>query len=149
VSLFAGIYLGFVALNPAAIGMRVEPRKRLSEDAIGVLTFVLKMLLQAVPVAFGVGVVCGTLTLILACYQVATAEGIAIFEAGKNMTTAGSLLVHWAAAPLLAYLAFLACHVPIDLWRAILALPEKLDASSSHEAVAAEVANDQDSPAED
>jgi hypothetical protein len=128
VGLVTCVYLGFVALNPATLGVAVVPKAKLSEDAIGILTFVLKMLLQGVPVAFGIGAVCGMLMTALACYQAGLAEGIALLDAGKTIDTACRILTQWSLMPLAAYVAFLLCHVPIDLWRAVLALPDKMDA---------------------
>ena len=117
-----GVYLAAVALNPAALGISIAPASRASEEAIGVLTFLLKALLRAVPVAFGAGVVCGALLLAYACGQVFSGDkGI---ESGRRTPPGWPTTASWwfAGLPLVAYLAFLLCCLVLDLWRSVLSL---------------------------
>ena len=118
-------YLAFIALNPSALNISVVPDAPAGEEAVGVLLFLLKAALRLVPVAFGAGVVCGTFWLLVACCQIFTNMEL---EAASE-TAAGAIysLICVAVLPFVAYLVFLFYHLLIDVIRAILVLPGKLD----------------------
>jgi len=118
-------YLAFVALNPAVLSISVAADTRAGEEAIGVISFLLKAMLQLVPVAFGAGVVYGTLRLLFGCYQVFSKAGpAAAMETGTEATK--SIMIY-AALPFAAYLVFILYYLMIDVTRAILVVPGKLD----------------------
>ena len=125
-------YLALVALNPSTVNVSiVRDEFRPGDEAIGVLLFLAKCLLQAAPVAFGAGVLAGTLMLGWACCE--------LFFAGNALSTATTtatariILVGSAALPLAAYLLFLLCSLLLDLCRAILVPPAKLQVSAEEE----------------
>ena len=82
-------YLAVVALNSAALNISIVPELRTAEQTLGVLTFVAKARLRLMPVAFGVGVICGTL--VMACAAV-----------GRSSAARGYLLVAPWPPPLAA-----------------------------------------------
>ncbi len=99
-------------------------------------TFSLKALLRLVPVAFGAGVICGTIMMGYACYiafaaeELSKAAGLDVFTMlGPHVTvhTAHTCLVCSAALPLVAYLVFLVYCLGIEVLRAFLILPGKID----------------------
>ena len=71
-------YVAFVALNPSTVGTSIGgDESSASAEAVGVLRFLLKVLLRSTPVALGVGVIAGVLTLGYGCYQLLSgAEGL-------------------------------------------------------------------------
>ena len=118
-------YSAFVAMNPSTLNVSIlADETSAGEEAIGVLTFLLKALLRAAPVALGAGVLAGTLMMGIACYE-------AFFSVDGPMAAqitaaaARIVLVSSAALPLAAYLLFLLCSLSLDLCRAILVLPGK------------------------
>lgn len=140
-------YLAVVALNPESLGLTVTAEATAGEEAIGILSFLVKLGIRAVPVLFGVGVLWGVSLLVYAILLLAVpvigesampnlgpsgfSQGVlkALPLSAAQLTAAYSamLLLLAAACPLLAYLGFLACHVIIELLRALLSIPEKLD----------------------
>jgi hypothetical protein len=123
-------YLACVALNPESLAIKVESDARAGEEALGIVSFFLKSCLHLVPVAFGAGVVWGTATLVYACYllfgdDVASAAGLA------TETTFWTLV--YAGLPFLAYVLFLLLYLQIDLIRALLSIPGKLDKMSGQD----------------
>jgi len=117
-------YLAFVALNPQTLSISVVPEARAGEEAIGVLSFILKAVLRLVPVAFGAAVIYGTLMLIYACYQIFNDR------LAEAMVTAGDAnwkIIYAAALPFVTYIFFLIYYLSIDVCRAVLSLPGKLD----------------------
>jgi hypothetical protein len=133
-------YLAAVALHPAAIGVSIVPEVAAGEEAIGILSFLLRALLRAVPVAFGVGVVFGALMIAYVC-------GLGLwFSGGPKAAGAGAqaaesvlsgilrtaslargVLLYTAVLPLAAYMVFLLGSLVLGLWHAVLNLPTKID----------------------
>jgi hypothetical protein len=119
-------YAALVALNPEALGVAIAPEAGAAEEAVGVMALMLKIAARVVPVAYGAGVVCATLILIYAYFQVFSAAG-----AAAGAITAGTATVQFfvfAGLPLAGYLAFLLGCLLIELARAVLRVPGKLDA---------------------
>ena len=63
-------YVAILALNPESLNLTIASEATAGEEAIGVLSFLVKLGLRIVPVSFGVGVVWGTLTLLFAVFLV-------------------------------------------------------------------------------
>jgi len=140
-------YLAVVALNPESLYLTMTGDTSAGEEAIGVLSFAVKLGLRAVPVLFGVGLLWGTLLLVYAVVLLALPSlgATSALDLGPDVLTpwllvqmklppaqatavvAVVLLVASAASPLLAYLGFLFCHLGIELLRAVLLLPGKLE----------------------
>jgi hypothetical protein len=126
-SLIVHGYLACVALNPATLNISIAPVEcDPSEEAIGVLMFLLKALLRTVPVVFGVGVLGGTIVMGDACRQALFgAEGLSWTQ--TTASAARGILVFSAALPFIAYLLFLLFSLAIDVCRALLHLPGRPD----------------------
>jgi hypothetical protein len=133
--IFAGIvgfivwgYLALVALNLPTLNISMAPEARAGEEAIGVLTFLLKAVLRLVPVAFGTGVALGAIVMGYACYLAFSEEkGLSILASAATGSIAQSIVIYSAGLPLAAYLVFLLYNLWLDLCRAVLAVPAKLD----------------------
>lgn len=118
-------YVAFISLNFEALGVSVIPQVRAGEEASGLLSFLLKALLRLSPVAFGAGVVCGTLWLCYAFYQ-ASGDG-KLDTAQETAFTATCWIIAFAALPFVAYVCFLLCYLLVEVIRAVLSTPGKLD----------------------
>jgi hypothetical protein len=124
-------YLAVIAMNPATLNISIAPETMPGEEAIGVVMFLLKALLRLVPVVFGVGVICGTIMMGLACCQTLAGDSheddMKIVQAILTADTALSAMISAAVFPLAAYLLFLLGNLLLCLWRSLLSLPGKLD----------------------
>jgi hypothetical protein len=104
----------------------VAPQARAGEEAIGVLTFLVKAVLQLVHVAFGAGVALSLVMLGYVCSQAFSGtEGLLIVKFTEPVALMG--VIYSAALPLIAYLTFLFYSLLLDLCRAVLVTPSKLD----------------------
>lgn len=150
-------YVAFISLNPQTLSISVVPDARAGEEAVGVLSFLLKVLLRLVPVAFGAGVVYGTLWLLYACFlafvppegpdQLKTFMGpeklrgleaamdpasvektLGVWPAQVTASQATQWIICFAALPFVTYFFFLLYYLLVDLIRAVLSIPGKLDA---------------------
>ena len=92
------------------------------------LTFLVKALMRAVPAAFGLGVICATLLMGYACYLIAFDDNI--WGGAMNLGLARLGLIYSALLPVAAYVLFLLYYLLLALCRAVLAVPQKLDAAA-------------------
>ncbi len=133
-------YLSLAAICPASLNFTIDGEageKGAVEEALAVLTFLVKALMRAVPAAFGLGVICATLLVGYACYQVAFSDNIFDNNMLGGMINSGSArisLIYSALLPVFAYLLFLLYYLLLALCRAVLAVPQKLDAAATREA---------------
>jgi hypothetical protein len=118
-------FAGFLALNPGAMAVSIVPGTPTGEEALGVFSFLLRLGLRTVPVVFGIGVV-STLTVLLYDAYSLLADKPVVAE-GLTSPTVAIQAIGFAALPLAAYLFYLFYHLVLDVLRALLALPGKLD----------------------
>jgi hypothetical protein len=130
-------YSAILALNPDALALTITADATAGEEALGVLSFLVKAGARLVPVAFGVGVVWGIALfvqgLVLVFMPPRTLESLTrpgdplrFLPAKLVATHAGLLVLVFALMPVLAYLAFLAYQFLVEVLRSILAIPGRL-----------------------
>ena len=120
-------FVAFASLNPSTLNIAIAPdESRPSDEAIGVLMFLVKALMRTVPVALGAGVIAGTLMMGYACYE-AFSNADYLLPAQFTAGMARSILLFSATLPLIAYLLFLLYSLLLNLCRAILTLLGKDD----------------------
>jgi hypothetical protein len=123
-----GMFIAIVSLHPSEIRVRTKPDCQAGEDAVGFLTFFVKLFLRCAPIFFVAAIVYGT-------YELAAA-GVSILQADKEMAgfagfRAGAtvgLLIGAAAIPFYAYLLTILYYLSLDIVSAIVSMPSKLDA---------------------
>jgi len=111
--------VAYVALNPAMTNTAIDAGVRAGEEAIGIMSFLVKILVTIVPVAFGAGAVIGAVGLLFG--TLAVAGGGAPAGAYASLR----LIAFCASLPLAGYLLFAFYHLALDLMRAVLTLPER------------------------
>ena len=110
---FVCLVMAGLALNPAVLNVRLAPGLSAGGEAMGLASFLLKLLLRIAPLALAVLVAVGIFELVSASYQASRLESIGIFA----IVTYGVciLLFQFTAAYLLLYLAFLTYHLIVDV----------------------------------
>jgi len=124
-------YAAFIAINPASLGIDVVPAERAGEEAIGVLSFVMKVLVQEVPLLFGLGVLYGIYSLLAAGYMLFR-DGQLVAEAALGNAVFWLMLS--SALPLIGYVVFLVVHLLVDVLNAVLTLADVEEPFSEDEA---------------
>lgn len=115
-------YLASIAINPETLYVTIVTTAGAGEEALGLLSFFLKLGLKSVPVAFGVGVVWGTIELGHAGIRAMLSSETGGLETAA-IAARGILAVLLAAVlPLVVYGLFLAMHLSIDILRGIVSL---------------------------
>jgi len=112
-----------LTLNPAMLNIAIRDYSNAGEEAIGILTFFMKVFLRLVPLAYGMGLMVATI--LIAVSEVQILRG----RIGDFMELGGALFltIYAALLPFVAYLFFVLYYLGIDVLRAILSLPRKLD----------------------
>jgi hypothetical protein len=119
------LYACAVALNPASVNVTAGADISAGEEALGIAMFLVKLQIRLVPFLFGVGSVIGLCTAIYFFYLVFAREPL--FLTGTAYQMAYSVL-GVALVPFLTYLGFALSYLLVDLLRAILRTPARIDA---------------------
>lgn len=138
VSLLVTVWLvlfSAVSLNPKLASVDSGSGSA-GEEAIGILSFFLKGMLKLVPLLFALFAVVGALVLLVGIF--APRSGFVVMLgsvlptvpfpglSGPGLSGLGIVLTA-TLLPFIAYFVFLIASLPLELWRAILSLPGKLD----------------------
>ena len=121
-----------IALNPQLCNVETAESSA-GEEAIGLASFFGKAALVVQPVLFGLLALGGTVAICLSFFNSSAAESITsclqqIPFAGAIAGAGGAaLLVIACLLPVFYYIAFLVLYLHLDLLRAILGIPRKLD----------------------
>lgn len=115
-------YLAVIAINPETLYVSIVTTAGAGEEALGLLSFFLKLGLKSVPVALGVGVVWGTFGLGHAAFRAALASETGGLGTAAIAGRAMARVLAAAVLPLVAYGLFLAMHLSIDILRGIVSL---------------------------
>jgi hypothetical protein len=118
-------FVAMVAFNPQDIAVKMVQDNSAGQEAIGVITFFIKTLMKLVPILFGAAIAIGTVMLFI--------EGTRLFGDGAGFAWVrmndfiAPNIIYAALLPFLSYLFFVLCYLSIDIIRAILSIPGKLD----------------------
>ena len=124
-----------VSLNPKLAPVESGSASA-GEEAIGILAFFLKGMLKLVPLVFALFAVVGALILLVGMFAPNSSFVILLSQAlpvvpipglsGPGLSGLGVVLTA-ALLPIITYFMYLIASLPLELWRAILSLPGKLD----------------------
>jgi hypothetical protein len=127
VALVVGAYSALVVITPASLGVDIEPECRAAQEAVGVFTFVFKVILRSAPLLFTAGIIFTTYRLLEATVRIMTADGLGLMRAYSEATTGLAGLFAAIAIPIYVYLLLLVYYITLDVISAIVSLPGKLD----------------------
>lgn len=129
-----GLWVGFtavllyacgVALNPATVNVHPGSGLSAGEEALGISMFLLKLPVRMVPFLFGVGSVVGLCAAIYLVYLVCSQEPFLIIDDAYRIA---SYVLEVALLPLAIYLLFALSSLLVEILRAILRIPARIDA---------------------
>ena len=128
-------FFSAVSLNPQLASVQSGSASA-GEEAIGILAFFLKGLLKLVPLVFALFGVVGALILLVGMFAPNSAFVRMLGQmlpvvpipglGGPGLSGLGVVLTA-ALLPIITYFMFLISSLPLELWRAILSIPGKLD----------------------
>jgi hypothetical protein len=117
-------FIALVSFNPGDINIKIVKDNPAGQEAIGIVTFFIKGFMKLVPIFFGVFIVVGTIFLFI--------DFIGLFGSRVNAAWLSGYrnaqnILGAAFLPFIAYLLFVLAYLAIDVIKAILSIPEKLD----------------------
>jgi len=115
-----------LALNPKSITLEIVPETSAGQEAIGIVTFFLKSFMKLVPIMFGVGIVVTTVLMFIHSFGLFK-EGMGMSFAWMRVMGDFQSIAVIALLPLIAFIIFVFVFLAIDVVRAILSIPSKLD----------------------
>jgi hypothetical protein len=118
------LYVGSTALNPSAVNVEVGGKTSAGEEAISIVSFLMKLgLLRIIPFVFGIGATVGLIYVFYLYYPMfKDAPMLAAFVQPAYTGVLGIALL-----PFIGYLLFLVYYLVFDLLRAILVVPGKIE----------------------
>jgi len=119
-------FFSFVAFNPGSITMNVGKGASAGQEAIGIVVFFLKGAMKLIPIAFGIGIFIGFILLFIDFIGVFSNE-FRVTASCANARTTATQIAFIGLLPFLSYIFFVLFYLAIDVIRAILAVPGKLD----------------------
>ncbi len=125
--LVVGVFAALVAIQPSGISVFVRPECRAAEEAVGVLTFLMKFFLRCAPIAFAAAVAFGTFRAISLVVDILRMPRESLLPVIFQSYSVGGLLLAATAIPLYAYLIMLIYYLSLDIISAIVSIPGKLD----------------------
>jgi hypothetical protein len=119
-------FLAMATFHPRTITMEIVKESSAGQEALGIITYFLKALICLVPIVFGVGVLIFTALILIDGIGLFGNDLKAMMSWAKIQQHAPQVLV-FALLPFAGYIFFALSHLIVDLFRAVLAIPEKLD----------------------
>jgi hypothetical protein len=119
-------FFTIIAFNPKLITKVISKTTSAGQEAIGIIVFFIKGFMKLVPVIFGVGVVVGFVLLFIDFLGV-FGSGFRVAASWERASTTSLKIIAAGLLPFLSYLLFVLYYLAIDVIRAILAVPGKLD----------------------
>jgi hypothetical protein len=118
-------FIAIVSFNYRTITIDIVKETTAGQEAIGIITFFIKGLMKLVPIFFGVGVVIGTVMLFINSIGLFSNERIQFAWISGNANA--SLILLAGLLPFFGYILFVLYYLAVDVIRAILSLPGKID----------------------
>ncbi|MCA9113491.1 MAG: DUF4339 domain-containing protein [Planctomycetaceae bacterium] len=119
-------YTAMLCLHPRLLNVNTTRTASMGEEAVGVLSALLKLILRTVPVHFGLGSLLGTGGLVLAVTLSFGSDETRATSLAVAVVSASTLVVSMML-PVAWYLCGICFYIVIDVIRSILLLPGKLD----------------------
>ncbi|MCP5106124.1 MAG: hypothetical protein GY950_22250 [bacterium] len=117
-------FVALVSFNPKEISIDVVENNSAGQEAIGIITFFIKTFMKLVPVFFGIGVLLG---LVMLCIKAFGLFGDNFQQAWFFSKRISEQILFAILLPFLSYIFFALAYLVIDVIKAILSIPEKLD----------------------
>lgn len=117
-------FLALLAFNPKEVTIKIVKSNSAGQEALGIITFFIKAFMRLIPIFFGVLVVVWTIMLFIAFIGL---FGSAPGDAWMRGNWYALQILYGVLLPFIAYILFVLLYLCIDVIKAILSVPEKLD----------------------
>ena len=116
-----------VVFNPETVSTETGGKNSAGQEAIGIIVLFIKGFMRLVPILFGIGIAAGFVLLAIDAFGIFGSE-YRLLAGWKRAIYTGRIIVFSGLAPFLSYIGFVVAYLAVDVVRAILATPEKIEA---------------------
>jgi len=116
-----------VVFNPETVSTETGGKNSAGQEAIGIIVLFIKGFMRLVPILFGIGIAAGFVLLAIDAFGIFGSEYRLLADWKRAMYT-GRIIVFSGLVPFLSYIGFVIAYLAVDVVRAILATPEKIEA---------------------
>lgn len=116
----------WLALNPELLAIRIDRQSSAGEEALGLLSFFVKIGVRLVPIFYGVTLVVGVVHVVIILIGMIGDPPPELAAAVTRAELSAPILLWAVLSPFLAYIAFVFYFLAIDLMRGILSIPGAL-----------------------
>ncbi len=109
-----------LALHPSLASTTIQEGNTAGEEALGIVSFLIKTASRLAPVAFGLGATAGCLVIIAGLFPLIDSGNHDLGEFGVGLVIAAGVL------PFVAYLVLVFNHLAVEIARAILDTPRRI-----------------------
>jgi hypothetical protein len=117
-------FLALLAFYPKEVNIKIVKTNSAGQEALGIITFFIKAFMRLIPIFFGVLIVVWTIMLFIAFIGL---MGSSPGNAWSRAIWYATQILSVALLPFIAYILFALVYLCIDVIKAILSVPEKLD----------------------
>ncbi|HEY9422541.1 MAG TPA: hypothetical protein VIW92_14085, partial [Thermoanaerobaculia bacterium] len=122
------LYACGIALNPETVNVGPGKDMTAGEEALGIAMFLIKLPVRLVPFLFGVGSVVGVCAALYLLYLVLAVAGRDSHFVTDEVLRIGHYILAVALLPFLVYVGFALSYLVVELLRAVLRTPAKIEA---------------------
>jgi len=116
-----------VVFNPETVSTETGGKISAGQEAIGIIVLFIKGVMRLVPILFGIGIAAGFVLLAVDAFGIFGSE-YGLLAAWRRGLQTGRTIVAAGLVPFLSYIGFVVAYLAVDVIRAILATPEKIEA---------------------
>lgn len=116
-----------VVFNPETVSTETGGKNSAGQEAIGIIVLFIKSFMRLVPILFGIGIAAGFVLLAIDAFGIFGSE-YRLLADWKRAWYTGRIIVLSGLVPFLSYIGFVIAYLAVDVIRAILATPEKIEA---------------------
>ncbi len=120
------ILISMVSFNPSLVSIKSVKSNSAGEEAIGIISFFIKLSLKLVPFIYGIGVLLYILLLLIHSKDI-FGSSFRMAIAWENIHNDMVFLFVLGISPFIAYVSFVFNFLIVDIVKAILLIPQKLD----------------------
>jgi len=117
-------FFSMVGFNAKVVTIEITESNSAGQEAIGIITFFVKAYMILVPVFFGIMIVVGTIMLLISLFGLFGSSWAFKYAQGEFYAMQ---ILQGALLPFASYVVFALSYLFVDVIKAILAVPDKLD----------------------
>ncbi len=123
---FVFVFISLISFNPKMVKIDIIKTTSAGEEAIGILGYIVKTIVKLTPLFYGVGIIIFTIILLIHVFGF-FGDKFKMLAAWTGTFSNMSLIAVVGLLPFFAYIGFVFYFLTIDIIKAILSIPEKLD----------------------